>query len=327
MPWRIEGSKELGLAVMRLTINPMRFLNTMFFVAASAGCAVAQTTPGAPAPLHVGPVTRFQDRAISESSGLVASRSQPGLLWTHNDGGNGPLLFASDTLARRRGRFLVKGTVNRDWEDIAAGPCAGEGFCLYLGDTGDNRKVHRISRVLRFPEPNPASLAEDSVGIIDDVEMLVYRYPRGPVDVEAMYADEAGNVYLITKGGSDPVDIYRVEAAAWKSSDTATAEFLGPFPIQPGSSRLAGVTGADLSSDGRRLVVRTYRELFFYLVDDTGGVGSGPVATCPILGLEPQGEGVAWLDADRVALSSEAGMLGQGSIAVVQCLLPWTDTP
>ena len=57
---------------------------------------MAQTTPGAQKPVHIGPVTRFEDRSIQESSGVVASRKYRGFLWTHNDGGHGPKLFATD---------------------------------------------------------------------------------------------------------------------------------------------------------------------------------------------------------------------------------------
>ena len=39
----------------------------------------------------------FQDRRIGESSGVVASRKHPGLLWTINDSGGDPMLFLSDT--------------------------------------------------------------------------------------------------------------------------------------------------------------------------------------------------------------------------------------
>ena len=53
-----------------------------------------------------------------------------------------------------------------------------------------------------------------------------------------------------------------------------------------------------------------------------GAVGDGPVTTCPILGLESQGEGVAWLDDERVALTSERGVLGRGTVAIVHCSLP-----
>ena len=42
------------------------------------------------------------DRAgLSELSGLVASRSQPGVLWTHNDSGDGSLASTRSTAKAR----------------------------------------------------------------------------------------------------------------------------------------------------------------------------------------------------------------------------------
>src|SRR5688500_5814903 len=33
----------------------------------------------------------LEDRRVRESSGLAASRRSPGLIWTHNDSGDGPV--------------------------------------------------------------------------------------------------------------------------------------------------------------------------------------------------------------------------------------------
>jgi len=316
------GSKELEEPPHPHYHSPMRWIALMACASASVSCALAQTSPGGEKPLRIGPVTPFEDRALSESSGVAASRQYEGILWTHNDGGNAAAVYATDTLARRRGTFLLVGLENRDWEDIALGPCPGRPTCLYIGDVGDNLRRYQTATLYRFAEPDPGAQPPDSTGRIVTIDSLVFRYPNGPEDVESMYVDPAGTVFLISKNGSDGVQRYRIAADQWGSRGVVTAEWLGPFPIEPGATRLAGVTGADLSADGHRLVVRTYRELFFYLVDDQGDVGRGPIATCPVLGLESQGEGVAWLDQDRVALTSERGVFGRGTVAVVQCRIP-----
>ena len=300
----------------------MRTAPALILALANTSCALAQTTPGAPEPLHVGPVTQFEDGTISESSGVVASRQFDGVLWTHNDGGNAPYLFATDTLARMLGTWAVAAGNNRDWEDMAMGPCADGGHCLYLADVGDNNRKRPTVSIYRVREPEPGVIPKDSIGQTRATETLTFQYPDGPTDVEAMYLDPDGRVYLISKGGSGPVTHYRLPADAWGTNQPVTAEKLGLFPVDPGTTRLAGVTGADLSADGHRLVVRTYRELFFYAVDEAGAVGDGPVTTCPVLGLESQGEGVAWLDEERVVLTSERGVFGRGTVAIVHCPLP-----
>src|SRR6185503_2192860 len=68
------------------------------------------------------PVTlaKIATPAINESSGLVASRTNPGAYWTHNDSGDGPFIYAFDTRGQSLGTFRVNGATNRDWEDIAS---------------------------------------------------------------------------------------------------------------------------------------------------------------------------------------------------------------
>jgi hypothetical protein len=72
----------------------------------------------------------LQDSAINESSGIVASRTTPGVYWTHNDSGDGPYIYALDEHGARRGTWRVKGASARDWEDIAAGrgPQSGSSY-------------------------------------------------------------------------------------------------------------------------------------------------------------------------------------------------------
>src|SRR5688572_7607336 len=86
---------------------------------------------------------------LRESSGLVISRTQPGVLWSHNDSGDGPSIYAIDMSGRLLAKFRIEGADARDWEDISRGPCPaamvpekapGPVECLYMADTGDNNQ-------------------------------------------------------------------------------------------------------------------------------------------------------------------------------------------
>src|SRR5262245_65581222 len=79
----------------------------------------------------------IKDKSISESSGLVASRTSPGAYWTHNDSGDGPFIYAFDTRGDSLGIFRVNSAQARDWEDIAAGPGPKlNGWYFSFGDFG-----------------------------------------------------------------------------------------------------------------------------------------------------------------------------------------------
>src|SRR5690242_3521759 len=107
----------------------------------------------------------FADGRIGESSGVAASRRVPGLVWTQNDSGNPPFVFATDTTGASRGTFGLRGAQNLDWEEIALGPC-GSVTCLYLADTGDNREQRPFATIYRVPEPSlPATQPRQRVDV------------------------------------------------------------------------------------------------------------------------------------------------------------------
>ena len=260
----------------------------------------------------VRPPTPFAHPDLVESSGVVVSLRHPGVLWTHNDSGNEPLLFATDTLGRDLGDTMVLGAANRDWEDLAIGPC-GSTICLYVGDTGDNREVRPSVTLYRVREPDLGSASTERA------QKLELRYPDGPHDAEAMYVDARGDLYLITKGRSRGVLLFRVRREAW-DGETTVAEALGSLPLDPKGTVFNMVTGADIDSDDSLVVLRTYREIYIFSRAPDGTMASTiPVKVCDITGLESQGEGIAWLDNARLILTSEEGNLGPGTVTILTC--------
>ena len=93
--------------------------------AALAACAPAeaQVSWERRDPLRTVRVAPFENEDLDESSGLAASRAYPGVLWTIEDSGTGPDIFAVDTLGRHLWSWEVAGIANADWEAIGLGPC------------------------------------------------------------------------------------------------------------------------------------------------------------------------------------------------------------
>lgn len=258
---------------------------------------------------------------ITESSGVAVSRRHPGVLWTHNDSGDGPMLYATNLVGDDLGRYLVPGATNYDWEDIALAPCPEQPRdCLYIADTGDNNARRRSVTLFVVPEPGarPQPAANDEPArVTSRARALRFRYPDGAHDVEAMWVDPDGSVQLVTKGTDGPMLRYLVRRAAL-DRDTATAVPLGTLPLVPQRALGRMVTGAAISPNGRRVVIRTYTQLFFFRQEgDLSLTADGP--PCWLGTLEPQGEGVAFLDDSTLVLTSE-GVLGQaGPIHRVRC--------
>ncbi|HSE53185.1 MAG TPA: hypothetical protein VLB00_13410 [Gemmatimonadales bacterium] len=274
--------------------------------------------PGQPQqrPTFGGPPQPFQDRRIRESSGVIASRKHPGLLWTMNDSGGDPVLFLTDTSGASLGAFTVSAATNIDWETLGRGRC-GEAECLFIGDTGDNSERRRSVTVYRIPEPAPLNPPRDAV--VDGAGAVRVEYPDGPHDVEALYVEPDGSVVLVTKGRSRGILTFRVPARAW-TGGSARAERLDSLPIAASLPMGRAVTDAAISPDGRKVVVRTYRELWFFTRENDGHLTLDPARpVCDVTGLQRQGEAVDWWDGDRLVLTSERGTARDGTILLIQC--------
>ena len=262
------------------------------------------------------------DRSVDESSGLAASAAHPGLFWTLLDSGNDPEIIAIDSAGRVHGRVLLGGSTNQDWEAMTLGPCPA-GTCVYVGDIGDNRGRRPSVVLYRVPEPDSSALGPDRVR--RPAEAIRVEYPDGGRDAEAILATPEGDLIIVTKGLASSVKAYRVPASAWNAGRhrTVIAEDMGPLPIAPRTALGRWVTDAAVAPDGRRVAIRTYRDIFLFLFGRAGRLDpSEPPTLCDISGLESQGEGIGWADDSTMILTSEGSRRAPGTIHYVRCTWP-----
>jgi hypothetical protein len=253
---------------------------------------------------------------LTESSALVASRSQPGVLWTLNDSGNPPELFATDTAGHDLGAFRVEGADNRDWESMGYAKC-GTRMCLYVGDTGDNQSRYPAVQIYRVPEPTIRS--STSARKLRPTGVLTVTYPDGPRDVEAMFVSPASDVYLISKGRTQGVRVYRIPATAWTSPVSKTvAQTVQELAIPDGHERSDQVTDASLANDGIHVAIRTYGSVYFFLLRDEHLVVDPERKTCDAR-VYIQGEGIAWLPGGLLVTTSEQTAMVGKTITVMRC--------
>ena len=224
---------------------------------------------------------------LDEASGIASGKRNPGLLYSHNDSGGKPCVYAIDHQGNLRCTLTLAGIQNRDWEDIACVEDASSGISyIYVGEIGDNNAKYSSVAVYRFPEPELN--AEDSLLTVNQVEKIQISYEDGPRDAEALFVNpHNGDIYIISKR-EEKVGLYRV-AQPVSLTEVNTAHRLGSLP-------LGWVTAADLSPNGRKLLVKTYPGVWqFKCKQDKQGIltlGKNPKAR-PYL-LEPQGEGLCW---------------------------------
>jgi hypothetical protein len=249
--------------------------------------------------------------ALTESSGLARSRRTPDLFWSLNDSGNPPELFATDTAGTDIAVFRVEGARNRDWEALAAGRC-GTSDCLYIADIGDNNA--RADRVTIYRVIEPAFTGPGRTVAIQD--SLTFRYEDGPRDAEALLVTDDQDIYVISKERSGGGRVYRLDRTAW-GRGTATAGFVQELPLPEGLR--FQITDASLAANGVDVAIRTYSYIFFFELRNRSFQGAAELTPCYAAGLDIQGEGIAWLDRNRLATTSERRAGLGGTISIVEC--------
>lgn len=195
---------------------------------------------------------------LVEASGIAASRTTPGVLWSHNDSRGSATLYAFATTGEDLGGHEVPGAFALDWEDISAGPGPdGQGAFLYVGDIGDNFKIRDgFVTIYRVPDSDPTALE----GSFPESLALTYQYPDGSHNAEALFVDPMEPaMYLITKD-TDEAFVYKGPLAP---SD-------GPIELELVTTLFLGaeISASDMSADGTTLAVRGYQEVWMWHRND-----------------------------------------------------------
>ena len=195
---------------------------------------------------------------IVEASGLAASRTRPGVWFTHNDSGGISQVYAFTLDGTYLEAHDVTGASFVDWEDMDAAPCpGGTGDCLYVGDIGDNTRSRESIQVYAFAEPQPGE-----AGLVSAI--WAGRYPEGAQDAESLFVHPlTGRIYLATKDSGSKVSVI------WRFPETPSdvpqdLERVAEWTVEGGG---AATTGADWDLDGERLVIRTYGVAFEWQTD------------------------------------------------------------
>ena len=253
-------------------------------------------------------VARLEDPAVTESSGVAASRRNDGLLWTHNDSGDGPYLYATDERGGRRGAWRVTGADARDWEDVAVGPGPqpGRGY-LYIGDIGDNRKARGEITVYRVAEPLVAAATSSRKNPVatEAAETIRLQYPDGSHDAEALLVHPTtGDLYVITKTLGTPPGVYKL-AAPYSTTALNRLRLAGVIRGMPTGL----VTGGDIAPGGAGVVLCDYFGAYELVLpggstafDDIWGQAVAGID----LGQRQQGEAVCYAaDGNSIYATSE----------------------
>ena len=239
-------------------------------------------------------------KKLNETSGMVTVDGEA--LWLIEDSGNADKIYKVDLSGKLLRVLKVKDARNKDWEALAQDPSGN----LYIGDFGNNDNEREDLVVYKTPDPDKEK------GDKIDSEAIHFKYPEQkkfpPKRKDFLYNAEAlfylnGFLYIVNKDMTRPfvgeARIYRVPAIPGKYK----AELVGVIPTCDDSRRCT-ITGADISPDGKTLVMLSYGQL--WVVKDFKGddFTSGTIQQID-LGASTQLEAVSFKDNQTLLLSDE----------------------
>ncbi len=243
---------------------------------------------------------QVEHNELTEISGLVASRSNPGVLWTMNDSGGGNHLYAMNELGQHLGVYTIPAISNRDWEDIAIGKNPQSNSPeIYLADMGDNGLSNPIKQIYVVPEASVSPSQQPVTELIQEGRTINFEYPNNEFyDSETLIFDQrTSTFYIVTKrNGSNDDNFERLFSVPYTYNDQlVTANYEGTFEIPADVLYGYGATGGDISPDGNFILIKTYQNVFMWerSEDSILNTLNGQRIQVPYV-IEPQGEAVAW---------------------------------
>jgi len=199
------------------------------------------------------------DDRLSEISGIAASTQHPGILWTHNDSGDGARVYALDAkTCEIRATVTMSGIDVADVEAIAVGRDAIGQPIVWVADIGGN--TVRRSNVWLHSFSEPAQIRDQRV----QVSSSAITYSDGPGDSESLLVEPTpnGRMWIVSKRQSSQGKFYALPEGFGPRTPSATVKAVGAAPWL--------ATDASFSPRGGQFVIRTYIGARTYKGDPPG---------------------------------------------------------
>ena len=236
------------------------------------------------------------NNAVTDASGIAASRRNFGVLWIVNDGSDSTI-FAVTTNGVPLATFDHSKNMD-DVEDMAVGPGPSNGVSyIYVGDIGGNVNTNNTRstvKIVRAEEPFVDFAWASNPRFVDlDADSFTLVYPDGSYDAESLMVDPlTADIYVVTKQ-ENISRIYRANVNNATNRQTIAMQFVRTVDYNEASA-------ADISPDGTQIIFRRENSARIWQRCDNEPIAdafnrasnSVPVIERPI---EPNGEGLAFL--------------------------------
>ena len=235
---------------------------------------------------------------INESSGIVASRKNDNVFWTHNDSGDLNRIYALNNFGEHLGIYYLDDYDARDWEDIAIGPGPSENEnYLYIGDIGDNDSEYDMKYIYRFIEPDVTSNQAPSSQVIYNIDSIEFQYDDGNRDAETLILDPITKDIIIFSKREEAVHVYQLPFPQNIESSMVAEQISSiDFYLDDPLFDLGRIVAGDMSADGTELLIKSFINIFHfpkYENQNFSEILSNPITIVEYI-VEPQGEAIGW---------------------------------
>jgi hypothetical protein len=198
----------------------------------------------------------IKNKNITESSGLACSTRDKRILWTHNDSGHMPIIYAISTKGKELNTYHLEDASNYDWEDMDAFTYQGENYLL-IADTGDNFTLRWNYHIYIIKEPD---LKMQPNSAISPVWSFSFKYEGDKsYDVEAVAVDIVHQkIVLLTKRTPHAL-IFELPLKPNNLDAVQIALKTGEL------TTITNPTALDITADGQLISVNTYRRIHRFM--------------------------------------------------------------
>ncbi|MCW8928725.1 MAG: hypothetical protein OQL19_00625 [Gammaproteobacteria bacterium] len=196
----------------------------------------------------------IENKNINESSGLACSTRDKHLIWTHNDSGHMPIIYAMTHKGKDLATFHLDNINSYDWEDMDAFKYEGEHYLL-IADTGDNLRIRWDYRISIIKEPK---LDRKGASSISPAWSFSFKYEDGlSYDVESVAVDIVREkIILLTKRTSHA---YIFELPLKPTLSGSSDDEQVQIAVKTGEfNQIVKPSALDVSADGQLLSINTY---------------------------------------------------------------------
>lgn len=221
------------------------------------------------------------------------------LIWIHEDGSHKSEIYAIDKTGKIIKEVDVKAK-NNDWEDVTSDEFGN----LYIGDFGNNYSSRNHLKILKVDQKD----LNKKNAKVEKIEFEYENQTKFPpkkkdrfFDAEAFFYFKS-NFYVFTKSRVKneygKTSLYRIPAVKGKH----TAELIGEF--DNGKKSDSWITSADISSDGKKVVLLSQKNILVFTDFKRDNFLSGKVKKID-LKHQSQKEGVCFKDNNTLIITDE----------------------